>query len=356
MISPVQNNERNPISEPLSSETGNNPVGSLNNGSRVVNVTVDEKNSYDALVCVKDQITDKYQNLANSCNQKLTYFGAFIHTVFSKETANWLAPNYAKASKELASIHQLKKEIDSHFTELDSIIKTNDLSQPASQSGQFSNSLKSLQEKVDQFLGNEAISPHHAEGVKSHDHFSNGVEQPVDNTNEKVKEESSSTESSSMIPTGKENFSDPGWWKGEGKLSQEEKEISLFKDKELNEAWSDQTNLGENFTCNKQIHEFNFKSSELFVLNPRLASKELKDRYDKINSMVEAFRGLEKEMKRALYNPKTGSTTPYHPATTDSDKLKDFLVLNKNEKISYLILAKRIKSEIPQFINLFTET
>lgn len=172
-----------------------------------------------------------------------------------------------------------------------------------------------------------------------------------------MKEESSSTESSSTIPTGKENFSNPEWWKGEGKLSQEEKEISLFKDKELNEAWSDQTNLGENFTCNEQIDKFNFKSSELFVFNRHLASsKELQDPYHKINSMMEAFRGLEKEMRRAKYNPKTGSTTPYHPATTDSDKLKDFLVLNKNEKISYLILAKRIKSEIPQFINLFTGT
>lgn len=105
MIISVQNNERNPISEPLSSETGNNPAGSFGDGSRIVNVTVEQKNSYNALVRVKDEITNKYQNLANSCNQKLTYFGAFIHTVFSKETANWLAPNYAQASKELASIH-----------------------------------------------------------------------------------------------------------------------------------------------------------------------------------------------------------------------------------------------------------
>lgn len=69
MITAVQNNERNPVPELLSGETGNNPVGSFDNNSQIVDVIVDQKKCYNDLLVLKDSINNKYQTLASSCNQ-----------------------------------------------------------------------------------------------------------------------------------------------------------------------------------------------------------------------------------------------------------------------------------------------
>ncbi|MBX9577148.1 MAG: hypothetical protein K2W97_01575 [Chthoniobacterales bacterium] len=276
-------------------------VVSLDNGSQIMVVTDEQRDRYKNLLGLKVEINDKYRALANNYNQKLTYFGAFIHTFFSKDIANRLAPNYAEGSNRLVLINELKNKIDSEFTKLDSIITTDN---PKSLNEQFSTSLQLLKKTVDQ-LTNLVTSPYdEKEELKSND-----AKKPID-----------------------ENFSDPEWWRDEDKLSQKEKTIPLLKEDDLNSKWSCQANLTGNWNCDREIKRLST------ILPENLLNKDHQDRYYKLQSIAKSFRELEEKMM---------ATSP-----PNGQLLKDFSRLNRNEKISYLILAQKIREGVPHLISL----